>query len=165
MQFAVKSKWLHPKESNARAYPAMEIRRNNVIVAFGMKWLLFATERICNCEMMTKHMTCSLKNPWRCPGVLCSNHAQTNYALFSLSASIRFHLPLWAGVDISGGEREAVTSGPLFSEIPRVYPLRVLHLVFSWPFPVIDRIYFEMTKHKLVIMSKKSVIMSKKSRS
>jgi len=112
----------------------MEIRRNNVIVAFGMKWLLFATERICNCEMMTKHMTCSLKNPWRCPGVLCSNHAQTNYAPFSLSASIRFHLPLWAGVDISGGERETVTSGPPFFRDSTGIPFESFALSFCLAF-------------------------------
>ena len=46
-------------------------------------------------------------------------HTQTNYAPFSLSASIHFHQPLWAGVDIGEGERETVTSGPLFSEMPR----------------------------------------------
>jgi len=79
-----------------------------------MKWLLFNIERICNCEMIPRHISCSLKNPWRCLGVLCSNHAQANYAPFSLSASICFHLPLWAGVDISEGEREIVTSGPPF---------------------------------------------------
>jgi len=77
--------------------------------------MLFTIERICNCEMIPKHVTCSLQNPWRCPGALCSN-----YAPFSLSASIRFHLPLWAGLDIWGGERETVTSGLHFSKIPRI---------------------------------------------
>jgi len=93
----------------------MEIRRNNPIFTFWMKWLLFTIERICNCEMIPTHMTCSLKNPWRCPGVLCSNHTQTNYAPFSLSASIRFHPSLRKGVDISGGERETVTSAEVWS--------------------------------------------------
>ena len=53
------------------------------------------------------------------------------------------------GVDIRGGERETATSGPPFSEIPQVgyYTLRVLHLVFAWLFSVINRIYFEITKH------------------
>jgi len=81
-----------------------------------MKWLLFTIERICNSEMIPKHITSSLKNPWRCHGVLCSNHTQTNYASFSLSASIRFHPSLWARVDISGGERETVTSAEVITE-------------------------------------------------
>jgi len=58
--------------------------------------MLFMTECICNSEIFPKHVTCSLENPWRCPGALCSNHAHTNYAPFLLSASIRFHLRLWA---------------------------------------------------------------------
>jgi len=67
--------------------------------------MLFTIERICNGETIPEHVTCSLKSPWRNPGALCNNHNQTKYAPFSLSASIRFHLPLWAGVDIMGGER------------------------------------------------------------
>jgi len=58
--------------------------------------MLFTIECICNSEMIPKHVTCSLGNPWHCLGALCSNHGHTNYAPFSLSASIRFHLPLWA---------------------------------------------------------------------
>ena len=50
----------------------------------------------------------------------------------------------WILVEVNEKQSPRV---PLFSEIPRVYPLRVLHLVFAWIFPVIDRIYFEMTKH------------------
>jgi len=59
--------------------------------------ILFTIERICNCEMTPKHVTCFLKNPWRSPGVLCNNQTQSNYAPFSLSASFRFHLPLSRG--------------------------------------------------------------------
>jgi len=83
--------------------------------------MLFTTERICNCERIPKDVTCSLKNPWRSPGALCSNHTQTNYAPFSLPASIRFYLPLSAGVDIRGDEGETAISGPPLSEIPRVH--------------------------------------------
>jgi len=103
-------------------------------------------ELICKCEMIPKHMTCYLKNPWGCPGVLCSNHSQTNYSLFLLSASIRFQLPLWAGVDISGGEREAITSGPPFFQRFRGYTLRefcteflpgffqtLIEFILKWP--------------------------------
>jgi len=50
----------------------------------------------------------------------------------------------WILVEVNEKQSPLV---PLFSEIPRVYPLRVLHWVFSWLFPVIDRIYVEMTKH------------------
>ena len=82
----------------------------------GLTYPCHGTERIYNCEMIPEHMTCSLKNPWRCPGVLCSNHTQTNYAPFSLLASIRFHPPVWAGVDISGGEWETVTSAEVSTE-------------------------------------------------
>jgi len=32
-------------------------------------------ERICNCEMIPKHVTCFLKNPWRSPAALWSNHS------------------------------------------------------------------------------------------
>jgi len=32
--------------------------------------------------MIPKHVACSLENPWRCPGALCSNHTHTNYAPF-----------------------------------------------------------------------------------
>jgi len=67
----------------------------------------------------------SLTQPWcamqQSYDALCSNHTQTNYAPFSLSASIRFHLSLWAGVDIRGGELETAISCPPFSEIPRVH--------------------------------------------
>ena len=108
--------------------------------------MLFTTECICNCERIPKNVTCSLKNPWHGPGTLCNNHTQTNYAPFSLPASIRFYLPLSPGVDIRGGEREIAISGLPFSEILRLH-LRVLHLVFAWLFPVIDQIYFEITKH------------------
>jgi len=55
---------------------------------------LFMWGRICNGAMIPKHVYCSLKNLWHTPGVLCSNHTQTSYAPFSLSASIRFPLPL-----------------------------------------------------------------------
>ena len=124
----------------------MGIRRNNLISTFLMKCFLFMIELICKCEMIPKHMTCYLKNPWGCPGVLCSNHSQTNYSLFLLSASIRFQLPLWAGVDISGGEREAITSGPPFFQRFRGYTLRefcteflpgffqtLIEFILKWP--------------------------------
>jgi len=93
--------------------------------------MLFTIERICNCEMIPNHMTFSLKNPWRRSGVPSSNHTQTNYAPFLLSAPIFFHLPLWEGVDIRGGKREKVTSGPHFFRL-RGYLLRVFHLVFGF---------------------------------
>jgi len=83
--------------------------------------MLFTIERICNCKRIPKDVTCSLKNPWRSPGALCSNHTQTNYAPVSLPASIRFYLPLSPGVDIREGERETAISGSPFSEIPRVH--------------------------------------------
>jgi len=59
--------------------------------------MLFMCELILNCEMIPKHMTCSLKYPWRSPDARCSNHTQTNHAPVSLSLSIRFHLPLSRG--------------------------------------------------------------------
>jgi len=70
------------------------------------------------------------------------SHPNQLYSPFSFSVSIRFHLPLWAGVDIRGGERETVTSGPPF---PRV-PFESFALCFCLAFPVIDRINFETTK-------------------
>jgi len=54
--------------------------------------MLFTIERICNCDMIPKHVTCSLKRPYRSPGALCINHTQINHARFSLSASIHFQL-------------------------------------------------------------------------
>jgi len=65
--------------------------------------MIFVSECICNCEIFPYHMPCSLKNPWRISGVLCSiNHA---------------NLP----VDIRGSERVTVTSRlPLVSDMPRV---------------------------------------------
>jgi len=56
--------------------------------------VLFTIEPVCNCEMIANHVTCSLKNPGRSPGTLCSNHTQTNYAPYLLSAYICFNLPL-----------------------------------------------------------------------
>ena len=38
--------------------------------------MLFTIEPICNCEMIPNHVTCSLKNPGRSPGALCSNHTK-----------------------------------------------------------------------------------------
>jgi len=48
---------------------------------------------------------------------------------------------------IRGGERETATSNPPFFRDFRWHPSGVSHLVFAWLFPVIDRIYLEMTKN------------------
>jgi len=102
-------------------------------------------ERICNYAMIPKHMTRPPKNPWCSTGALCSNHTQTNYAPFSLSASIHFHLPLQGRVRIRGDERETLSPRvPLFSKIPHT-PFGSFALSFVWRLPVIDRIYIEMT--------------------
>jgi len=57
--------------------------------------VLFAIERICNCELIPNHATGSLKNP---DAVLVryamQQPYQTNHAPFLLSASICFNLPL-----------------------------------------------------------------------
>jgi len=82
--------------------------------------MLFTIERIYNSEMIPKHMTCSLENPWRCSGALCSNHTHTNYAPISLSASIRFRLPLWAGWILGEVNEKQSLRVPIFSEITRV---------------------------------------------
>ena len=76
---------------------------------------------------------------FRCAAAI-TRHTQTNYAPFWLSASVRFRLPLWAGVDIRGGEWETATSGPLFSEMPRA-PFESFALSFCLVlFSVIDQI-------------------------
>ena len=63
---------------------------------------------------------------------------------FSLSASICLHVPLWAGVEFRGGERETVTSLPFcFSCCGKA--LRVPHLVFTSFFSVVNR-FSQMTK-------------------
>ena len=38
--------------------------------------MLFTIEPTCNCEMIPNHVTCSLKNPGRSPGALCSNRTK-----------------------------------------------------------------------------------------
>jgi len=38
--------------------------------------MLFTIEPTCNCEMIPNHVTCTLKNPERSPGALCSNHTK-----------------------------------------------------------------------------------------
>jgi len=82
----------------------------------------------------------------------CSNHMMRYAAIIwcamqqshpnqlrslSLFASIRFHLSLWVGVDIRGGERETVASRPPPWLRCRGNSLKVSHLVFTWFFSVI----------------------------
>ena len=55
------------------------------------------SECICNCEMIPQQETCSLKHPWRSCVCYLASIPKSNYAHLSLSASICFHLPLWAG--------------------------------------------------------------------
>jgi len=43
--------------------------------------MLFTFEHICNCEMIPKHVTCSLKNRWCSPGVLCRIHTKSTMAV------------------------------------------------------------------------------------
>jgi len=75
--------------------------------------MLFTIEPICICEMVSNHVTCSLKNPGHSPGALCSNNS--NY------------------------EGKIVVSSPPFLEIPRA-PFQSFELFFAWLFPDIDRI-------------------------
>jgi len=110
--------------------------------------MLFTTERICNCERIPDDVTCSLKNPWRSPGVLCSNHTQTSHAPFTYLCQQGW---------ILGEVKEKQPSQVRLFQRFRGYTLRVLHLVYAWLFPVIDRIHFEITKHiNSVIMSSKT---------
>jgi len=75
--------------------------------------MLFTIECICNSEIIPKHVTRSLGNPWHCPGALCSNHTHTNHAPFRcLLPFVSTYLCEHAGLDIRGGERETVTSLP-----------------------------------------------------
>jgi len=56
---------LHPKENNALAFPAMGTQCNNLVSTFSMKWLCYSRLSVfANCEMIPKHETCSLKNPF-----------------------------------------------------------------------------------------------------
>jgi len=69
--------------------------------------MLFTIEPICNCEMIPNHVTCYLKNPWRSPGALCSNHIKPLMLPFCCL------LPFVAA-DIRGGERKIVVLSPPF---------------------------------------------------
>jgi len=106
---------LHPKEDSALAMHANESRPIDRAFTFWKKWL-------CNSWLS---VFATAKWLWlvfqKTPGAVLVCYAaiipKPTYALFSLSASIHFHLCLWAGVDIRGGEWETVTSYPLFSEM------------------------------------------------
>jgi len=133
-------------EYNALALPAMETRRNNLVFTFLMKWLCYSRLSV---FVTAKGFLKTWLVLWKIPDTVLVRYATIipkPTMLFSLPASIRFYLPLSPGVDIRGGEREIAISGLPFSEILRLH-LRVLHLVFAWLFPVIDQIYFEITKH------------------
>jgi len=96
--------------------------------------MLFMCELILNCEMIPKHMTCSLKYPWRSPDARCTaiTPKLTMLPFRCLFPFVSTYL--WAGVDIRGGERETAISGPSFSEIPRVH-FESFALSFCLAFP------------------------------
>jgi len=102
--------------------------------------MLFKIEPICNCEMIPNHATCSLKNPGRSPGALCSNHTKPTMLPFCcllpfVSTYHREHR--------SGYKKRWTKNNRLewrFFQRFRGYHLRLSHLVFAWLFPVIDRI-------------------------
>jgi len=48
------------KRKKARAFPATETRRNDLVFE---EVILFMCERICNRAMIPKHATCPLNNP------------------------------------------------------------------------------------------------------
>jgi len=81
--------------------------------------MLFTTEPICNCEMIPNHATCSLKNPRRSPGALCSNHTKPTMLPFCclLPFVSTYHCEHRSGYTLRGGERKIfVSSAPFFRD-------------------------------------------------
>ena len=82
--------------------------------------MLLTIEPIWNCEMIPNHVTCSLKNPGRSPGALCSKHTKPTMlpfcCLFPFVST--YHCEHRSGY--KRGERKIVVSSPPFFRIPRV---------------------------------------------
>jgi len=86
---------LHLKEDNALTFSAIKTRRNDRVFTFLMKWLHYSCLGI---FATAKSFLITWLVLWKLPDavlVCYGDIPKPNYAPLSLSASIRFHLPLW----------------------------------------------------------------------
>ena len=99
--------------------------------------MLFTIERICNSEMIPKHMACSLEIPDAvlvCYAAIIPTPTMLPFRCLLPFVSTYLCEQGWILGEVNKKQSLWV---PIFSEITQV-PLRVSHLVFAWLFPVID---------------------------